>query len=178
MTSMFATNQSARILKPVKPWFILASLFLALLLNMLPPRQWVFMPDWVMLTLAFWSVREWRLVGLGWAFWLGIAMDLADAAVFGLHALSYVLTSYGATWLSRRILWFSLWQQALHILPLFLAAALLQMLPHLLAEGVETFPGWGQFLPPFVGAALWPAVSFLLLAPQYQPEKRDNTRPI
>jgi len=176
---MFATNQSTRILRPAQPWFVIASLFFALLLNMLPTRQWIFMPDWVMLTLAFWGVREWRLIGQGWAFWLGLLMDVADAAAFGQHALAYVLASYGAAQLSRRMLWFSLWQQALHILPLLLAATGVQILLRLLASGsLDSFPGWGQFLPPLIGAVLWPLISFLLLVPQYRPETRDDTRPI
>ncbi|MDR3323457.1 MAG: rod shape-determining protein MreD [Zoogloeaceae bacterium] len=173
---MYATNQSARILKPAQSWFILLSLLLALLLNMLPTRQWLLMPDWVMLTLAFWSVRECRKVGLGTAFLLGVLMDMADGAALGQHALAYVLLCYAATSLSRRLLWFPLTQQALHIAPLFFVAAGLQILIRMVAGG--NFPGWGQFLAPFIATLLWPTLSFLLLAPQYQPEERDENRPI
>ncbi|MDR1889946.1 MAG: rod shape-determining protein MreD, partial [Zoogloeaceae bacterium] len=81
-----------------------------------------------------------------------------------------------ATSLSRRLLWFPLGQQALHILPLFLVACGLQILMRMLAG--DSFPGWGQFIPPLVTALLWPVVSFLLLIPQYQPEERDENRPI
>jgi rod shape-determining protein MreD len=173
---MFATDQSVRILKPARLWFIFLSLFLALLLNMLPTRQWLLMPDWVMLALAFWSVREWRSVGMGSAFMLGLIMDVADGAALGQHALAYILLSYGATSLSRRLLWFPRSQQALHILPLFLLASGLQILIRLLAG--DSFPGWGQFISPLVAAFLWPVISFLLLIPQYQPEERDDNRPI
>ncbi|MDR3352689.1 MAG: rod shape-determining protein MreD [Zoogloeaceae bacterium] len=173
---MFATNQSPRILKPVKPWFIVATLILALLLNLLPLQQWLFMPDWVMLALAFWSVREWRHVGLGWAFALGLLMDVADASALGQHALAYVLLGYGASSLSRRLLWFSLSLQALHVLPLFLVATSIQAAIRMIAG--DMFPGWGIFVTPFLVALLWPIVSFFLLIPQYQPEERDENRPI
>jgi rod shape-determining protein MreD len=173
---MYATAQSARILKPARLWFIFLSLFLALLLNMLPARQWLLMPDWVMLALAFWSVREWRAVGMGCAFILGLLMDVADGAALGQHALAYVLLSYCATSLSRRLLWFPLGQQALHVAPLFFLACGLQMVIRMLAGG--GFPGWGQFISPLVAALLWPPVSFLLLIPQYQPVERDENRPI
>jgi rod shape-determining protein MreD len=173
---VFATNQSSRILKPVEPWFIIATLFFSLLFNMLPPRHWVFMPDWVMLTLAFWSVREWRRVGLGWAFVLGVFMDVADGAALGQHALAYVLLGYGASSLSRRLLWFALSLQALHVLPLFLVASGIQVLIRMIAG--DMFPGWDVFIAPILVALLWPIASFLLMIPQYQPEERDENRPI
>jgi rod shape-determining protein MreD len=173
---MYATHQSARILKPARLWFIFASLFLALLLDMLPPRQWLFMPDWVMLALTFWSVRESRTVGMGIAFILGLLMDVADGAALGQHALAYVLLAYGATSISRRLLWFPLGQQALHVAPLFFLASGLQIVIRMLAGG--GFPGWGQLIPPLIATLLWPLVSFLLLIPQYQPEERDENRPI
>ena len=42
----------------------------------------------------------------------------------------------------------------------------------------DSFPGWTYFLAPITGALLWPALSLLLLWPQYQPEDRDDNRPI
>ncbi len=173
---MQATNKSSRILQPVRPWFIAVSLFLALLLNMLPPRNWPGMPDWVMLVLCFWAVREWRKVGLGWAFVLGLAMDVADGAALGQHALAYVLLSFGATSLSRRMLWFPLSQQALHVMPLFLLAQGVQILCRMLAG--SDFPGLLQFASPLVATLLWVPVSLILLLPQYRPVDRDENRPI
>lgn len=173
---MRATHKSSRILQPVRPWFIAFSLMLALLLNMLPPRQWLGMPDWVALILCFWSVREWRRVGMGWAFILGLAMDVGDGAALGQHALAYVLLSYGATTLSRRMLWFPLSLQALHVLPLFLLAEGVQLLIRMIAGG--DFPGWGQFMAPLLATLLWAPITLLLLAPQYRPVERDENRPI
>ena len=111
---------SSRILQPVRPWFVLASLLCALVLNFLPTSAWPWMPDWVALVLLFWSIREPRRIGMGSGFVLGLAMDVADASLMGQHALAYVLAAYVASSLSRRILWFPLGQQALHILPLLL----------------------------------------------------------
>ncbi|MDR0528387.1 MAG: rod shape-determining protein MreD [Zoogloeaceae bacterium] len=169
-------HQSNRILRPVRPWFIVLSILIALLLNMLPPRQWLFMPDWVLLTLCFWSIREGQKIGMGVAFCLGLFMDVADSAALGQHALAYVIASYTASAFSKRILWFSLPLQALHVFPIFLATSALQIFIQLVAG--KDFPGFAQFLPSFVAAALWPLLSFFLLLPQYQPEFRDETRPI
>ena len=167
---------SSRILLPVRRWFVVLSLLVALLLNFLPNVPWLWMPDWVALVVIFWGIREPRLVGMGWAFLLGLAMDVADASVLGQHALAYVLAAYGATTLSRRVLWFPLLQQALHVLPLLLLVQLVQLC--IRAMPGLAFPGWTYFAGPFVGAALWLPLTFLLLLPQHQPVDRDANRPI
>jgi len=119
---MQPTFTSSRILLPVKPWFIYTTLFVGLMLNFLVPASWSAAPDWTAMVLCFWCVREFRRVGMGWAFMLGLVMDVANSAALGQHALAYVVLAYLASTLSRRILWFPLAQQALHILPLLLIA--------------------------------------------------------
>ena len=173
---MQPTFSSSRILLPVRPWFIVLSLLAALLMNFLPTANWPGVPDWVALVLVFWSVRESRKVGMGWGFVLGLAMDVADASLLGQHALAYVLAAYGASSLARRILWFPLGQQALHILPLLLVVQLVQFGVRTLA-GAE-FPGFGYFIGPLVGFILWLPLTYVLLLPQYQPVDRDANRPI
>jgi len=173
---MQPTFSSARILQPVRPWFILISLLVALVLDFLPTSAWPWMPDWVALLLVFWSVREPRRVGMGSGFILGLAMDVADASLLGQHAIAYVLVSYAASSLSRRILWFPLGQQALHVLPLMLMVQIVQLGVRAM-PGVE-FPGLNYFIGPFVATALWFPLTVILLLPQYQPVERDANRPI
>lgn len=173
---MQPTFSSSRILLPVRPWFIMLSLLAALLLNFLPTSNWPGVPDWVALTLVFWSVRESRKVGMGAGFILGLAMDVADASLMGQHALAYVLAAYGASSLARRILWFPLGQQALHVLPLLLAVQFVQLGVRALT-GAQ-LPGLTYFIGPFVGFALWLPLTYVLLLPQYQPVNRDANRPI
>lgn len=170
------THRSSRILLPVKQGFILLSLVMALLLDLMPLGRLPGVPDWVALVLAFWSVREPLRIGMTTAFLLGIVMDVADASLMGQHALAYVLVAYGASRLSRRILWFSLPQQALHILPLLLLMQLVILIVRLIA-GAE-FPGWSYFLSSVTAALLWTPLTFLLLLPQYQPVDKDENRPI
>jgi rod shape-determining protein MreD len=174
--SIQPTHSSRRILLPVRRWFILFSLAVALLLNMVPPGVAFGLPDWVALTLAFWCVREPLRVGLGSAFIAGLLMDVASGSLMGQHPLAYLLLAYAAGGLSRRILWFALPQQALHILPLLLATQLVMLLTRAIA-GAD-FPGWGYFLGSFSGALLWPPLTFILLLPQYQPIEKDENRPI
>lgn len=173
----FQPNYSSRrILQPVKPWFVVLTLAGALFLNLVPYGRLVGIPDWVALVLAFWCVREPLRVGMGTAFALGIIMDVALAAAMGQHALAYVLLAFAAGGLSRRILWFPLPQQALHILPLLLTTQLVMVAVRLI--GGADFPGWGHFLSAFTATLLWYPLNFLLLLPQYQPAEKDENRPI
>ena len=173
---MQPTFSSSRILLPVRPWFIVFSLLAALVLNFLPTSAWPWVPDWVALVLVFWSIREPRRVGMGAGFLLGVAMDVADVSLLGQHALAYVLASYGAAYLSRRILWFPLLQQALHVLPLLLLIQLVQFGVRVMPGA--PLPGLDYFIGPLVGVCLWWPLTFILLLPQYQAVSRDANRPI
>src|SRR5262245_29546095 len=103
-----STFKSSRLLQPAKPWYIYLTLLAGLLLNLAPTGQLAYLPDWLAMVICFWSVREFRKVGMGTAFFLGLLVDVADASMMGQHALAYVLVSYLASSLSRRILWFPL----------------------------------------------------------------------
>lgn len=173
---MQSSHRSRRILLPAKTWFIYLSLAGALLLAYIPFGRLPGVPDWVALVLVFWSIREPLRVGMGAGFLLGILADFGQGAAMGQHALAYVLLTYTAEALSRRVLWFGLSGQALHVLPMLLASQILMTLLRMLAG--DEFPGWGYFLGCFTGTLLWAPLSVLLLLPQYQPVVRDENRPI
>jgi len=177
MPMQLSSPSSAQsILLPVRAGTILASLAAALLLNFLPWNSIALVPDFVALVLAFWCVRQPRLVGLGAAWLLGLLTDVGNGVLLGQHALAYCLLAFTAITLSRRILWFPLWGQALHIAALLLFAQGVSALVRL-AAGAE-FPGWGIVAGPLIGAVLWPVVSVLLLLPQRMPTGVDETRAI
>jgi len=173
---MQPTHSSNRILLPVRGWFIFMTLLVALFLDMIPVGRLPGVPDFVALILAFWCVREPFKVGMGAAFVLGIVMDVASASVMGQHSLAYVLLAFAATGLSRRILWFPLARQALHILPLLLGAQLVMFVARMIAGGAS--PGWFYFLSSFTACLLWYPLTYLLLLPQYQSMEKDDNRPI
>jgi rod shape-determining protein MreD len=173
---MQPTHSSRRILLPVRNWFIVMTLFLALLLNLIPFGRLPGIPDWVALTLAFWCIHQPLKVGMAAGFLLGLAMDVADASVMGQHALAYVLLAFAAAGLSRRVLWFPLSQQALQLLPMFLGVQLVMTIVRMV--GGAEFPGLLWFLSGFTAALLWHPVTYLLLIPQFRPEDKDVHRPI
>ncbi len=169
-------NQLHYILLPVSGVFITLSLVAAFLLNLLPWGHWIGVPDFVALVLVFWSIQQPRKVGIGVAFFMGLLMDVHDASLLGQNALAYTLLSYFAIMIHRRVLWFPLLTQALHVLPLFLMAQAVQLLVRLSVSG--QFHGWAYFMESAVAAILWPLVSAILLAPQRRAIDRDDTRPI
>ncbi len=165
-----------QLLLPANPVFIWGSLLLALVGNMLPLGRTPWMPDFLALVLVFWSVHQPLRVGIGAAFFFGMAMDVHQSALLGQHALGYTILSFFAITIHRRLLWFSVPSQALQVLPLFAAAHAVELAVRLLAGGV--FPGFTILLAPLLEGLLWPVVSVLLLAPQRRAPDPDANRPL
>ncbi|MGN6389913.1 MAG: rod shape-determining protein MreD [Burkholderiaceae bacterium] len=169
-------NRPHYILLPANPLFIAFSLIAAFSLNLLPWGNLVGVPDFLALVLVFWNIHQPRRVGIGVAFFMGLLMDVHDATLLGENALAYTLLSYFAIMIHRRVLWFSVPTQALHVFPLLLMAQAVQLLVRMAVGG--RFPGWQFFLESAVSVLLWPLIGWLLLAPQRRAVNRDETRPI
>lgn len=173
---MPATNRPHYILLPVSPLFIAFSLVCTFMLNLLPWGRWVGAPDFVALVLVFWGIHQPRKVGIGIAFCMGLLMDVHDATLLGENALAYTLLSYLAIMIHRRVLWFPLVTQAMHVFPLLLLTQAIQVLVRFIVTG--RFPGALVFIESVIAVALWPVITWLLLAPQRRAVDKDHTRPI
>ena len=169
-------HQPQRILLPVSVAYMALTVVVALLFNLLPWRDLTGVPDLVALVIAFWCVHQPRKMGIGAAWFVGLVMDAGNGALLGQHAFAYAFLAFGAITLHRRILWFSLWQQAAHILVLLLASQALMLGVRMIAGGA--FPGFLYFASSLIAAALWPIATFLLLLPQRRPESVDENRPL
>jgi rod shape-determining protein MreD len=157
-------SASERILMPARASTIVLSFAGALLLNFMPWPDLRVVPDFVALVLAFWCVRQPRLVGLGVGWTLGLVTDAGNGVLLGQHALAYSLLAFLCIWLSRRILWFGTGLQAMHIAVLLVLAQAMVLLVRVVAG--NAFPGWAMFVGPLAGAMLWPMLSWILLMPQ------------
>ncbi|MDZ4128920.1 MAG: rod shape-determining protein MreD, partial [Hydrogenophaga sp.] len=135
---------------------------------------WV--PDLLAVTLVFWSVHQPLRIGVGVAFLFGLAMDVHQGALLGQHALAYTVLGFLAISMHRRLLWFGVPNQAVQVLPLFVAAHVLELLVRMASGG--SFPGLTYFIAPVLEAMLWPVVSVLLLAPQRRAPNPDDNRPL
>lgn len=154
------------ILLPIKPGFIVATLVLALLANLLPWSGWWLWvrPDFVALVVLYWCIDQPRKIGFTAAWLLGLLMDVADGSFFGQHALAYTILAYAGIVLHRRVQRFSVTPQVLHVIPLLLLNDVIVLLIRMLAG--SDFPGYQYFLGSFVAGALWPALSIMLKLPQ------------
>jgi rod shape-determining protein MreD len=148
---------------PVSRSFIAASLFVALMLDWLPWQGvWlVFRPDFVALVLLYWCTHKPYHVGISIAWAVGILADVADASLFGQHALAYSVLAFSGIVLHRRVLMFNLHQQTLQIFPLLLLAYAIYAAVHWQLRGNIA---WEYFIGSVVSALLWGPLTILLQA--------------
>lgn len=164
------------LLLPASRAFIAFTILVAFVLNILPWGRVYGVPDFLALVLVFWNIHQPRKVGIGIAFLVGLLMDVHASALLGERALAYSLLSYGAMSMHRRVPWFRLGGQMLHVLPLFLLAQGVVVAVRMAIGG--PFPGVGFFLQSVSSTLLWPLADVLLLAPQRSAVDRDENRPI
>jgi rod shape-determining protein MreD len=164
------------LLLPASRAFIAFTILMAFVLNIMPWGRMYGVPDFLAIVLVFWNIHQPRKVGIGIAFLVGLLMDVHASALLGERALAYSLLSYGAMSLHRRVPWFRLGGQMMHVLPLFLLAQLVVVAVRMAVGG--PFPGVGYFLQSLSSTLLWPLADVLLLAPQRAAHDRDDNRPI
>ncbi len=162
------------ILLPVRPGFIVFSLVISYLLNLIPVEGLLksAIPDFLAMTLLYWCIHQPQRVGIGTSWVLGILMDVANASIFGEHALAYSLMAYLALLLRRRVSMLKIDHQFTHVMLLLFIMQSVMLLTGLAAKNI--FPGWTQFLGSLTAGLLWPVLTRLLKLPQRP--KADPTR--
>lgn len=133
---------------------LLASFAVAVLLMQLPWSGWLLMlrPDFLLIVVLYWTLHHPRRVGFSVAFFLGLLADFQEGAVFGQHAMAYVVAVYLVLFLRLRLLQFEPLQQAAQLFPVLLAAQLVVMLV-----------GWIAYRPPEDLSILLPVLSGTVL---------------
>jgi rod shape-determining protein MreD len=134
------------------------------------------LPDLVAVSIFFWGIHQPRRVGMAIAFFLGLWMDVQQSSLMGQHALSYVILSYCAIIMHRRLHWFTIKDQMVQIIPFFILSDATSWIIRL-STG-DDFPGWTMLLAPLFETLMWPAAHFILLAPQRRAHNPDANRPI
>lgn len=147
--------------RPVGNIFIFSSLIIAVLLNGLPWEGVALMlrPDFVAMLLLYWCMHKPMRIGIGMAWAVGILADVADASLFGQHALTYTLLAFGGVVLHRRLQMFDLRQQTTQVFGLFALTYTVYALMHWLIDGDVV---WGYFLGCISSTLLWIPLSLLL----------------
>ena len=159
MSEQYSKDQE--FLLPASNTFIALSIFAALMLNLLPWQGlWLALrPDFTALVLLYWCTHKPHRIGIGIAWMVGIFADVADASLFGQHALSYSVLAFGGILLHRRIQMFDVREQPLQVFPLILASYAVFAAVHWLMRG---YISWEYFLGSLTSALLWVPLSVLL----------------
>ncbi|MDX3775146.1 rod shape-determining protein MreD [Chromatiaceae bacterium AAb-1] len=136
--------------------FIYLSLFIALILTVMPLPQMVklFRPDWVLLVLMYWTMALPARVNVGTAFVLGFLIDVLVGTVLGVNALAFSVVIFIVAVNHLKIRNFAIIQQALLV-------GLLMALYHLLLFWLSHFLTGVSFLPEY----LWPVPIAMLVWP-------------
>ena len=169
-----------QLLLPANPWFIVASLLVGLVVNLLQNMGFLgnaaWAPDVLLVILVFWCVHQPTRVGVFTCFALGLVVDVHQTALLGQHALSFSVMGFLALQLHRRMQWFTGASQAPQILPIFLIGMAVDVsLRYLFGRSLAH---WSIVFAPLLEAALWAPISFILLIPQRRAPDPDENRPL
>lgn len=157
--------------RPSSWLFICSTILVVALISLLPWRLWQPAPDLLLLVILFWCLNEPGRIGLTTAFAFGLLMDVHDAGLLGEQALNYSLAAYGTIMLSRRLQHFSALAQAVHLLPVIVAAEAVTRIVHAWLAG--EWEGWTWLWSALFTVALWPLVDILLHLPQRRQDEID-----
>ncbi len=137
---------------------IILTLIVAMALKIAPLPGWFGLanPDWVLLTLIYWSLAMPERVGIFHAWSFGLLNDVLTGRLFGQYALAYSLVIYICLSLHRRLRMFPIIQQALFIFFCLLLSQLLLFFIKNYKQTAELNPTF--WLPVIVGTVCWPFV--------------------
>ncbi len=135
---------------------------LVLVILPLPLPDWVqiYRPNWVALTLIYWSMALPKRVGLWFAFFAGIILDTSLGTLLGQHTLALVIIIFINMNFYQRIRVLALAQQSIYVFVLLL----INQLVVAWVEGIlgRPTPLLGFFGGPFIGMLFWPWVFVIL----------------
>jgi len=170
----YSDSISQQIQRPVSNTFIVLSVLAALLLNGLPWEGiWLMLrPDFVAVVLLYWCMHKPQRVGVGLSWAVGIFADVADASLFGQHALAYTLLAFGGVILHRRLQMFDLRQQTTQVFGIFVLTYAVYALVHWQVNGYMV---WAFFLGCLTSTLLWAPLSITLQAMRQMRMDRERT---
>jgi rod shape-determining protein MreD len=141
---------------------LLGTLVLAVLLEQLPWSGWMLAirPDFVLVAVLFWVLHQPARIGFGTAFFFGLLADFQNGAVFGQHAIAYVIGVYMVLFLRLRLLQFDPVRQAAQLFPILLATQLVVLLVGWLAANPPS--SLALLLPVFTSTLLWYLIALFM----------------
>ena len=142
-------------------YIIITSILIAMVLMLipLPDSMRLLRPEWVLLTLMYWAMALPRSVGVGYAWVVGLLMDVLFGSALGILAFSYALVVYLILRFHLQLRVFPLWQQALSLMSLILLVHIVT------ASTTSATSHWFVLLPAAITSTLlWPIIHVFLRA--------------
>jgi rod shape-determining protein MreD len=144
-------------------WVAIFTTFLfALVLALLPMPDWTvwLRPSWVLMVLIYWAMMTPYRISVGFAWILGIIVDLLNGTVLGEHALAYTIVIYFVSKMHIRLRMYPLLQQGISI---FLFVLLYQFIIYCIQGFIGELPGSQLYwLSSVTSMLLWPWMFVLM----------------
>ena len=104
-------SDAGKLEHPASLSWVVFTFFFSIVIS-IAAQQSFWMPNFLALTIIFWTLRQPESAGMTVAFCCGILMDVLNGSVLGQQALAFVTLCYFTTTLARRISWFGLSDKA------------------------------------------------------------------
>lgn len=141
---------------------ITLSILLAMMLSILPLPDWAIWirPQWVVLVVIYWCLAIPERVSVGFAWLIGLLLDVLLGTLLGQHAFAMAVVAYFVVKFHPRIRLYPLWQKTLLVFVLLLVyLALIFWVQGLIGVMPTTWEFW---LPAVTSSLLWPWVFIVL----------------
>lgn len=113
-------------------------------------------PHLLLLFVIYWSLSAPRIVGLMFAWFCGLAIDLLQGPLLGQHAAAFLVVAYLTHKFQLRIRIFPIYHQTLTVFMLLaIYEFILFWIDGIIGQPVTT---WLRWLPVVTSALLWPAL--------------------
>jgi rod shape-determining protein MreD len=143
-------------------FYVGISLFFGLLLQIFPINSFTtfWRPQFLLMTTIYWVLKNPSQYGVGFAWLIGIILDIFAGEMYGRYAIGFSFCAYILIILSKRIQHFNLLHQALLMFCLVLLNQLLTLSVSLLYR-----PSWdliALIAPGITSAFVWPILLLFL----------------
>lgn len=132
----------------------------------MPDAAAAYRPDWVALTLIYWTISLPRTCSVGTAWVAGIVLDVAQGTLLGQHALALSIVTYIAAKFHLQLRVFPMSQMTATVMALL---AVYQFILFWINGVAGTYAAAIAYWAPVVsGTLLWPIVALFLSGIRYR----------
>ncbi len=144
--------------KPQARMVLFTTIIVAMILMIVPIPEVLrsFRPEWVVMTLLYWAMALPERVGIGFAWTVGLLMDVMMGGILGILAFCYALVVYLILNLHLRLRQYPVWQQALIVMSLVLLVHIIKVVFS------PADASWYLWAPAVVSTFIWPIIFIVL----------------